>query len=57
VSAASAAALGRQQLKGLDALNQLVEKNVRAMNDPLTKLVASPSPTAAPTRNRSIYHA
>src|ERR1035441_10606438 len=33
-----AAALARQQLKQLDSMNQVVEKNVRAMNDPLTKL-------------------
>jgi len=38
---------GRQQLKGLDTVNQLVEKNVRAMNDPLTKLANVTERTAA----------
>jgi len=50
-----AAALGRQQLKGLDALNQLVEKNVRAMNDPLTKLPGVTEPHCRPDQKRAYY--
>jgi dTDP-4-amino-4,6-dideoxygalactose transaminase len=50
-----AAALGRQQLKGLDTLNQLVEKNVRAMNDPLTKLDGLTEPHCRPDQKRVYY--
>ena len=50
-----AAALARQQLKGLDAMNQLVEKNVRAHERSVDQAGrASPSRTAVPTRNGSI---
>jgi perosamine synthetase len=52
-----AAALARQQLKGLDALNQVVEKNVRAMNDPLTKLTGVTEPHCRPDQKRVYYHA
>ncbi len=51
-----AAALGRQQLKGLDALNQLVEKNVRAMNDPLTKLAGVTEPHCRADQKRVYYY-
>ena len=50
-----AAALGRQQLKGLDAVNQLVEKNVRAMNDPLTKLAGLTEPHCRADQKRVYY--
>ncbi len=50
-----AAALGRQQLKGLDVLNQLVEKNVRAMNDPLTKLAGIAEPHCRSDQKRVYY--
>jgi perosamine synthetase len=51
-----AAALGRQQLKGLDAMNQLVEKNVRAMNDPLTKLAHVTEPHCRADQKRVFYN-
>ena len=51
-----AAALAREQLKGLDAMNQLVEKNVRAMNDPLTKLAGITEPHCRPDQKRVYYH-
>jgi perosamine synthetase len=51
-----AAALAREQLKGLDTLNQLVEKNVRAMNDPLTKLAGITEPHCRPDQKRVYYH-
>ena len=51
-----AAALARQQLKGLDALNALVQKNVRAMNDPLTKLPGVTEPLCRPDQQRVYYY-
>jgi perosamine synthetase len=51
-----AAALGRQQLRGLDALNQVVEKNVRAMNDPLTKLAGVTEPLCRSDQKRVYYN-
>ena len=51
-----AAALARQQLKGLDALNQLVERNVRAMNGPLTRLAGVTEPHCRPDQKRVYYH-
>ena len=51
-----AAALGRQQLKGLDAFNQVVEKNVRAMNDPLTRLANITEPHCRPDQKRVYYN-
>jgi dTDP-4-amino-4,6-dideoxygalactose transaminase len=51
-----AAALGRHQLKKLDAMNQLVEKNVRAMNDPLTKLVGVTEPLCRADQKRVYYN-
>ena len=50
------AALARQQLKGLDALNALVNKNVRAMNDPLTKLPGLSEPHCRADQQRVYYH-
>ena len=50
------AALARQQLKGLDALNQLVEKNVRAMNDRLTKLSGITEPNCRSDQKRVYYN-
>ncbi len=51
-----AAALGRQQLKGLDGMNRLVEKNVRAMNDPLTRLAGVTEPVCRPDQKRVYYY-
>lgn len=51
-----AAALARQQLKGLDALNALVEKNVRAMNDRLTKLEGITEPHCRADQKRVYYN-
>jgi perosamine synthetase len=51
-----AAALARQQLKGLDRMNELVEKNVRAMNDRLTKLEGITEPLCRPEQKRVYYH-
>ena len=50
------AALARQQLKGLDALNQLVNKNVRLMNDRLTKLDGLTEPHCRADQQRVYYH-
>jgi perosamine synthetase len=50
------AALARQQLKGLDALNKLVNANVRAMNDRLTKLTGLTEPTCRPDQQRVYYN-
>ncbi len=50
------AALARQQLKGLDTLNALVEKNIRAMNDPLTQLPGIAEPTCLPNQKRVYYN-
>jgi dTDP-4-amino-4,6-dideoxygalactose transaminase len=51
-----AAALARQQLKGLDALNQLVEKSVRAMNDRLIRLDGLTEPHCRPDQKRAYYY-
>lgn len=51
-----AAALARQQLKGLDALNARVEQNVRAMNDPLTKLDGITEPHCRADQQRVYYY-
>ena len=50
------AALARQQLKGLDALNALVNKNVRAMNDSLNKLPGMTEPLCRPDQQRVYYN-
>jgi perosamine synthetase len=51
-----AAVLARQQLKGLDAINDLVNKNVRAMNGALTKLEGITEPHCRPDQKRVYYH-
>jgi perosamine synthetase len=51
-----AAALARQQLKGLDRLNALVEKNVRSLNDRLTQLEGITEPLCRPDQKRVYYH-
>ena len=51
-----AAALARQQLKGLDSRNALVAKNVRAMNAPLTQLKGITEPRLRPDQNRVYYN-
>ncbi len=50
-----AAAVARDQLKGLDRLNALVEKNVRAMNDRLTQLPGITEPRCRPDQKRVYY--
>jgi len=52
-----AAAVAREQLKGLDELNARVEKNVRAMNDRLTQLPGLAEPRLRPDQKRVYYHA
>ena len=51
-----AAALARQQLKGLDTFNELVEKNVKAMNQHLTQLEGITEPHCRPDQKRVYYH-
>jgi dTDP-4-amino-4,6-dideoxygalactose transaminase len=51
-----AAAIARQQLKKLDGLNTLVQKNVRAMNDPLTQLDGIAEPRLRPEQKRVYYN-
>ncbi len=51
-----AAAIARQQLKRLDALNELVAKNVKAMNQPLTELEAITEPHCRPDQKRVYYN-
>lgn len=51
-----AAALARQQLKGLDGLNGLVEKNVRTMNDQLTQLPGITEPHCRSDQKRVYYN-
>jgi len=50
-----AAAIARQQLKRLDGLNDLVEKNVRAMNQHLTQLEGITEPLIGPDQRRVYY--
>jgi dTDP-4-amino-4,6-dideoxygalactose transaminase len=52
-----AAAVARMQLKGLDALNALVEKNVRTLNDRLKQLQGITEPRLRPDQKRAFYHA
>jgi len=52
-----AAALARQQLKRLDAMNELVDKNVRALNSRLTQLAGITEPRCRPDQKRVYYHA
>lgn len=51
------AALGRMQLRTLDALSALVEKNVRRQNDPLIQLTGLCEPRVRPDMKRAYYHA
>jgi dTDP-4-amino-4,6-dideoxygalactose transaminase len=51
-----AAALARQQLKGLDSRNALVAKNVRAMNGPLTRLKGITEPRLRSDQGRVYYN-
>lgn len=52
-----AAAVARQQLRRLDAINATVEKNVRAMNDRITQLPGIAEPRLRPDQKRVYYHA
>jgi dTDP-4-amino-4,6-dideoxygalactose transaminase len=52
-----AAALARQQLKGLDQTSAIVEKNVRAMNDRLTQLPGVTEPHCRSDQKRAYYNA
>jgi dTDP-4-amino-4,6-dideoxygalactose transaminase len=51
-----AAALARQQLKRLDGLNALVEKNVRMMNEPLVNLEGITEPVLRQDQKRVYYN-
>ncbi|MDW8310041.1 MAG: DegT/DnrJ/EryC1/StrS family aminotransferase [Verrucomicrobiales bacterium] len=50
-----AAAIGRQQLRKLDAQNAIVRKNVRALNDRLTQLKGISEPRCRPDQERVYY--
>jgi dTDP-4-amino-4,6-dideoxygalactose transaminase len=50
------AAIARQQLKTLDGVNALVEKNVRAMNQRLTRLEGVTEPLCEADTKRVYYH-
>ena len=52
-----AAALARQQLQGLETMNALTEKNVQALNGPLTHLPGIMEPRCRPDQKRVYYHA
>ncbi len=51
------AAVGRMQLRKLDAVNALVERNVRRQNDPLIQLAGLSEPRLRPDQKRVYYHA
>ncbi len=51
-----AAAIARQQLKGLQALNQMVEKNVKLMNQHLTQLDGITEPHLRADQKRVYYN-
>jgi perosamine synthetase len=51
-----AAAIGRQQLKRLDEINTLVEKNVKAMNQLLTQLEGVAEPRLRADQKRVYYN-
>ncbi|MGA3327504.1 MAG: DegT/DnrJ/EryC1/StrS family aminotransferase [Terriglobia bacterium] len=51
------AAVGRMQLRTLDATGALVEKNVRRQNDPLIQLAGLSEPRMRPDVKRAYYHA
>jgi dTDP-4-amino-4,6-dideoxygalactose transaminase len=50
-----AAAIGRQQLRKLDAQNAIVRNNVRALNDRLTQLEGLSEPRCRPDQERVYY--
>jgi dTDP-4-amino-4,6-dideoxygalactose transaminase len=52
-----AAAVGRLQLRNLDAHIDLVRKNVRSQNDPLIQLPGLREPRVRPDQIRSYYNA
>ena len=52
-----AAAVGRMQLRTLDARMALVEKNVRRLNDPLIQLAGLSEPRCRPDQKRAYYYA
>ncbi len=52
-----AAAIARQQLKGLDERNALVHANVRKLNDRLTQLPGISEPRVRPDQVRAYYSA
>ena len=52
-----AAAIGRQQLRGLDERNALVHSNVRKLNSRLTQLAGISEPFVRPDQKRSYYSA
>jgi len=52
-----AAALARQQLKHLDSINEVVNKNVRTVNDRLTQLAGMTEPRCRPDQQRAYYNA
>jgi dTDP-4-amino-4,6-dideoxygalactose transaminase len=52
-----AAAVARMQLKGLDAMNALAKRNVRALNDRLVQLPGIREPRCRPDQDRVYYHA
>ena len=52
-----AAAIGRQQLRGLDERNAVVHKNVRRMNDRLVQLPGLVEPRVRPDQVRAYYNA
>jgi dTDP-4-amino-4,6-dideoxygalactose transaminase len=52
-----AAAVGRQQLRGLDASNALARRNVRRLNDPLIQLTGLSEPRCRPDQERVYYSA
>ena len=51
-----AAAVIRQQLKGLDERNTVVKKNVRALNDRLLQLAGISEPRCRPDQDRVYYY-
>ena len=52
-----AAAIARQQLRGLDERNAFVEANVRRLNDRLIQLPGLSEPRIRPDQKRAYYYA
>jgi dTDP-4-amino-4,6-dideoxygalactose transaminase len=50
-----AAAVGREQLRSLDAMNAMTKKNVRRLNDPLVQLPGLSEPRCRPDQERVYY--